>query len=413
MQDVGLRIANYYGIGVMNMRDRFRQLIDDDVHTADQLFPFVGDPYSSPANDNVHCNNLGQEYYVAELLSLLTPAGSVEFTTQGPLYPSAMPKRLFRQANYFMNVNRWKMIFAREAGSVGTVTTATQPDNSRTPPLFGLSDQYLMLSASGDKAVYRMVGNGFGILFSKQAVAGSAGIYVNNVLSDTVTFSAESEKEYLYWVSSNIASSQGQKRNASIEVRWISGSIGCVGMLVSDARNPGQFTYNTDFATLSGTWSDSGTFKRTTTQNDYVEFEVIGTAMALDLPRGSDYGIATVKVNGVDSHTIDLYSASTVTTVNTLVVRNMPFGKNTVRLTVATKNASSSGYKMDWRLFTPIDEGLDRTAYATRFVSGQSIRVPEDRGGLVTTSDLAANGVIAATTKQLYSTPLVGQLSSG
>ena len=412
MQDVGLRIANYYGVGVMNMRDRFRQLVDDGVQTVDQLFPFVGDPYGSPALDNVHCNNLGQEYYVAELLSLLTPAGSVEFVTQtAPLAP-VMPNRLFRQANYFMNVNRWKMIFAREAGSVGTLTTATQPDNSRTPPMFGLPDQYLMLSASGDKAIYRMVGNGFGILFSKQPVAGSAGIYVNGVLTDTVSFNAESEKEYMYWSSSNVASSQGQKRNAAIEVRWISGSIGAVGLMASDARNPGQYTYDTGFATLTGTWADSGTFKRTTTQNDYVEFEVIGTGMALDLPRGADYGIVTVKVNGTDTHTIDLYSVGTVTTVNTLVARGLAWGKHTIRLTVATKNASSSGYKFDWRLFSPLDEDLDRTSYATRAISGQSLRVPEDRGGTVTTSDISAAGLIAITTKLLYSTPLIGRLSA-
>jgi hypothetical protein len=409
-QDIGLRLAQYYGCAVVNMRDRFRQLVDDGIQTVDQLFPYVGDPYGYAATDNVHCNNLGLEYYAAEFLPLFTRFGDTEFPTVAAPVPTVLPKRLFRQANYFMNVNRWKLVLDRTSGT-GTVTTATHPGNVRTPPMFGYPDQYLMMTQAGDEANFRLVGNGLGVLFSKQAVPGSAEVLVNGVkVGDTVVFNGESEKEYLYWVASNVASQQGNSRKVDVKVRWVSGQIGVVGILVSDARNAGHLTYSTDFATLTGTWSDNGTFKRTSTQNDYVEFEVIGTGMALDMPMGPAYGRVTVRVDGVDSHTIDLYSVGSVSTFQFLVAKGLAWGRHTIRLTVADKNASSSGYTFDWRNLTMLDEDLDRTSYSTRAVTGQTLSVPEDRAGRITASTPGAAGIVTPTTRLLYTTPLFGPL---
>lgn len=95
-------------------------------------------------------------------------------------------------------------------------------------------------------------------------------------------------------------------------------------------------------------------------QNDWIEYEVwlaAGTySMTMIATTDADHGILTIAVNGSTVGTQDHYSASTSTTakVTTTGMTVSTTGKHTIRLTTATKNASSTGYKsslgyMHWR----------------------------------------------------------------
>ena len=84
--------------------------------------------------------------------------------------------------------------------------------------------------------------------------------------------------------------------------------------------------------------------------NSYIEWQQeldAGTwSFTLLHDRGSDRGIATVSIDGTSVFTADAYAASPVeniaTTGSGIVVASA--GQKLVRITMATKNASSTGY---------------------------------------------------------------------
>lgn len=85
-------------------------------------------------------------------------------------------------------------------------------------------------------------------------------------------------------------------------------------------------------------------------QNDYVEYDVALSAgtYTFDLfhEKAADYGIVTVAINGTSVGTIDTYSASFApTTIGSITAITVAAsGRQTVRLTVSSKNASSTNF---------------------------------------------------------------------
>jgi hypothetical protein len=406
-QDALMALAANYSLPVLNMRDKVRQLVDTGTETVEDLFP-VG--------DNVHSTDLCLEYEVAEFLSLLPAADSSGWQLAPAGERLTLPPRLYRQSGFFQQVNRWKNLFEVEGATVAGValttpfapTTAwTNTSYTSTRAMLGQTDSYWLLSQSGDKATFRALGNRVCVGFVKQAVAGSAGIYYNGTLLDTVTFSAESEKDYTYYTS-HAAGLQAQRAIGTIEIRWISGSIGVSHLCVGAARDAHHIaTHPSDLVTLTGTWSDSGTFKRTTTQNDYIEIKFVGTAFVADMPLGPDYADFTVTVDGAaHGSVVTGYSVGTAPTRNVVLANGLTYGFHTIRITNATKNASSTGYKMDIRNYRAQDDRLDVNDYSVLTTSGNTLYVPEDNGGAITTTALADDGAIASTALLQYRTTL-------
>lgn len=71
----------------------------------------------------------------------------------------------------------------------------------------------------------------------------------------------------------------------------------------------------------------------------------------------ADRGIYTVNIDGVDVGTVDGYATGGTQTVSAITGLALTAGKHTIKLTMATKNASSSGYTGDWSAI-----GFTRTA---------------------------------------------------
>lgn len=112
-------------------------------------------------------------------------------------------------------------------------------------------------------------------------------------------------------------------------------------------------TAHTGFTTFVGS-SPASWFEAqrssTGTQNDYVEWTVQlrpGTyTVVLFHLRQSDRGIYTLSINGSNhGTTVDGYNAGNSVTRTALTGVTIPGGDVAVRLTMATKNASSSAYK--------------------------------------------------------------------
>lgn len=403
-QQIILALAGYYGCSVLDMRSRFRQLVDDGIETADTLFPFAGDEFGAVATDNVHTNNRGQEYYALELLNILPSFEEVKTVPKNTL--STLPPRIYRQPNFFVGVNRWKMIFDNEAAQ--TTATSVNYGNSGNYPstrsLFSKSDTYWKLQASGDKVRFRGIGSSVGILFMKQSTASSVNIKVNGVQTATVSFAAQSEKEYLYFVGNNI----GQQSTLNIDIEWISGSVGVSGILLGSSRDPHHITsHPTSIVNFTGTWADNSTFKETTTQNDSFSISFIGTGLLADLPLGTDYGQLSISVDGGTVNNLDLYASSAITTKIQKIVSGLTYGTHTAVITVTSKNSSSTGYRCKVRNYRPIDERIDADVYETLVVNGVTLYVPEDKNGIITNAESSVLGQIGiSSTKQKYRTTI-------
>ncbi|MDF2650334.1 MAG: hypothetical protein K0Q73_6139 [Paenibacillus sp.] len=405
-QNIILSLAEYYGCGVMDMRARFRQLVNDGLETADTLFPYNGDEFGALATDNVHTNNRGQEYYALELLNSLPSFDEIKINPQQQL-ATRLPNRIYRQPSFFVNVNRWKLVFDNEASF--TTVSSTAYGNSVNYPstrsLFGKSDIYWKLQNSGEKVRFRGLGGSVGVLFMKQSSEGSATVKVNGILAVTVSFTAQSEKEYLYFVGNNY----GYQEILNIDIEWASGVIGVSGILVGAARDPHHIdSHPSSIVSFTGSWADNATFKETTTQNDSFSVTFLGTGLILDLPLGSDYGIVSVSVDGGAATTIDGYSSSAVNSKIRKAASGLAYGIHTAVLTVSTKNASSTGYRCKVRNYRAIDQRIDAEVYETLTASGVTLYVPEDRQGTVTSADSVAPGQISVSaTRQKYRTSIL------
>lgn len=83
-------------------------------------------------------------------------------------------------------------------------------------------------------------------------------------------------------------------------------------------------------------------------QNTYAEWEVLLAAGTYTLTmahrQGPDRGIYTVSIDGVDIGTVDGYAAAGANSIATITGLAIAAGRRKVRLTMATKNASSTGY---------------------------------------------------------------------
>lgn len=83
-------------------------------------------------------------------------------------------------------------------------------------------------------------------------------------------------------------------------------------------------------------------------QNDAITYDVVTSAgtFTVDLFHltGANRGIYTIAFDGVTKGTVDGYTASSGSAVSTLTGIVLTAGAHTLRLTMATQNASSSGY---------------------------------------------------------------------
>lgn len=158
-------------------------------------------------------------------------------------------------------------------------------------------------------------------------------------------------------------------------------------------------------ATEVGTWSNStqsstiyaltsATFRESSTVGDTATIKWYGTSLTCYGKRGTDKGKFTAVTDGAATQTVDLYSALNDYLAVTILAGasiDHTLGWHTSVLTVATKNASSSGQATAFGLFSPMVGGPLPSVLYTEAASGATLYFPE------TYSRVSVESVISGT----------------
>lgn len=211
-------------------------------------------------------------------------------------------------------------------------------------------------------------------LASGDTTMASAGLGDLGVIDSTnhaaiVLFAADSAgritaKEIVY-VTAHTASATtatiARAKESTSAVAWVVGSTWAHAATALDVYEPWLVNIPTGIAEPSasvGTWTllaiNDATYPyisillNTGTQNDYISWDIAVSAglwtIVLDVRKSTNLGIYTVQIDGVSAGTLDGYSASVAHSRLSLTGVAMTAGHHTLKILMATKNASSSSY---------------------------------------------------------------------
>lgn len=377
--DVVRRLAAEHGASVIDLHRYFKLLDSMGVN----LIPF----YLNNSPDGIHPGNVGHRDMGDLLYALLAaPSGAsarVEFDRP------AGPGRL---AAY----SAWAQAAGSTPQNWNASPLSSTPGTFRTARSVQLAESTpkVFVVTSGNSVYFQPPGIVRGVIvdwFGDPSNTGTASLTYNGVgyTSGTSPGTSGSREGSVYYDFANPAPAYPYHDDVGsglLQIAAVGGQIALCGVTwITGVINESHPQYANRVET--GTWSDqtvaapsysySETGRGSSTVGDAVVLTWYGSSLSAFFGYGPAAGKVTYSTDGGSATTVDLYNSGGTSANGTTLALHMSEGWHATTLTVATKNASSSGNLMAYSRVQVYSDNADPSTSYVAAGSGETVQLPD------------------------------------